>query len=124
MALFASADTTKNIESASDYAYVVAETRLPLNKSLSCNCVLFAKDYLGITETLGIAKYIKPDTQTPTIYSLVLLNEGPLGHVGVVLDVDKNEIWIVEANRKPCTISYRTLNIDSPLIKGYKYGSL
>ena len=120
MALFASADTAKNIESASDYAYVTAETRLPLNKSLSCNCVLFAKDYLGITETLGIAKYIKPDSQVGSIYSLVLLNEGSLGHVGVVLDVDKDEIWIVEANRKSCTISYRTLGINDPVIRGYK----
>jgi hypothetical protein len=119
-ALFANADTINTIDTASDYPYIVAVNNLPWNKSLSCNCVLFSKDYLGITETLGVAKNIKPTSTEPTIGSMILLNEGPLGHVGVVLDIFDNEVWIVEANYKPCTITYRALKTDDPRIKGYR----
>jgi hypothetical protein len=120
-ALLVNADTINTIESASDYPYIVAQT-LPYlgNKSLSCNCVLFAKDYLGITETLGVAKYIKPTSDVPSIGSIVITNEGPLGHVGVVLDIFDDEIWIVEANYEKCNITYRSLNTNDKVIKGYR----
>ena len=121
-AVMASAETIKSIESASDYPYVVAQTIPYLgNKSLSCNCVLFSKDYLGITETLGVARFIKATSTEPKIGSMVLLKEGTLGHVGVVLDVNNDEIWIVESNYKPCMITYRSLKIGDPRIKGYRY---
>ena len=120
-ALLANADTINTIETASDYPYIVAKAIPYLgNKSLSCNCVLFAKDYLGITETLGVAKYIKPTSQEPKIMSMILLDEGPLGHVGVVLDIYDNEVWIVESNYKSCMITYRSINISDRAIKGYR----
>jgi hypothetical protein len=114
------ADTINTLSSASDYAYVTAENRVYLgNKSLSCSCVAFGKDYIGITRTLGVAKYIKPTTQTATLYSMVLTSEGPLGHLGIILDIDGDEMWIIEANYKPCQVTYRTLKIDDPAIRGY-----
>ena len=121
-ALLASAETVKTLDTASDYPYVVAKT-LPYlgNKSLSCNCVLFAKDYLGITETLGAAKYIKPNSSEPKVGSMVLLKEGTLGHVGVVLDINNDEIWFIESNFRSCMITYRSLKTDDPRIKGYRY---
>lgn len=120
--MFASADTVNMIETASDYPYIVAQNIPYLgDKSLGCNCVLFAKDYLGITETLGVAKYIKPDSKEPKVGSMILLNEGPLGHVGVVLDIYEDEVWIVEANFRKCNITYRALQTNDPRIRGYKY---
>lgn len=121
---FASADTVKSINTASDYSYVVAQSvpywKLP-DKSLSCNCVLFAKDYLGITRTLGIAKYIKPTSQEPRANSIVITDESELGHVAVVLSIIDDKLFLIEGNYRSCQVTYRTLNVDDSRIKGYVY---
>lgn len=86
-----------------------------------CNCVLYAKYILGITESLGVAGHIQPTRLTPYIGSLVITSEGSMGHVAIVTNIKDGLLYLREANYVHCKITYdRTLAIDSSLILGYR----
>lgn len=116
------ADTTKEIEQPVNFPYV-QETHIPFIQETydPCSCVSFAKWYLGIPqkETWGNAKEIIPTSKTPQPLGLFITSEG-LGHVGVVLRVSSASFDVVEANFKPCSVSYRTLPLNYPYLKGFR----
>ena len=107
-----------------------------------CSCVEFAKWYLGRQgERWGIARDIVPNVLIPQVGDLVLTNEGPVDHVGVITGVHGFSVDFVESNwwigkddadklkahnivfdgpTAPCQKHQRTLNINDKKIKGFK----
>lgn len=87
----------------------------------TCNCVLFAKTMLGIKESLGVAKDIKPTSPVPYVGGLVITNESEFGHVAVITEIKNGYLYLTESNYVHCKITYnRKLPIDSQKIKGYR----
>ena len=71
-------------------------------------------------EVWGNAGNIQPTQSGPYLYGIVLLNEGPYGHLGVIIKIDGNFITITEANYIPGQITRRILALDNPRIRGYR----
>ena len=84
-------------------------------------CVSFVKangfdQYFGDAETWD--RYI--NSSEPEVGSVVVLKEGPNGHLALVLEVRDTEIDIVEQNfEENGVISYRTLSKNYSRIVGY-----
>lgn len=91
----------------------------PRNDLYADNCVMYAKYVLGHSGALGVAKDIKPNTQTPVVGGIVLTSEGQFGHVAVILEVSDTSLLVTEANYIPDTISTRSIQLDDPSIRGY-----
>ena len=107
--------------------YVVATNSPVIVKTApSCdiyadNCVLYAKCRTErLNESWGIAKNITPSQDKPYLGGVVLTNEGPFGHTGYIVDIKDGKLYIEEANYIPGQVSIRSLDIDSPVIRGYK----
>lgn len=76
--------------------------------------------YLGReNESWGIPKLIQPNSDIPWPGYVVLTNEGEFGHMGIIEHIEGSELYIVEANYKPCDSSSRVLDISDPRIRGY-----
>ena len=67
-----------------------------------CNCMSYAK-------ALGI-KNVKIDE--PIVGGGIILNEGPIGHIAIVIEIREDGYVIVESNYVSCTITYRFLAYD------------
>lgn len=91
----------------------------PAPKNTYCSCVKYVKSLVGVQESWGWAGRIKPTSHNPEIGKVVITKEGG-GHVGLVLEVTETKIKITEANYKKCKKGERWININNPLIKGYK----
>jgi len=63
-------------------------------------CVLALRNHFGISksEVQGMAKSTRPNTQTPTVGSIIVLNMSKVGHVGIVIKVDGNVITYFDIN--------------------------
>lgn len=83
-------------------------------------CVIFAKKFLGVTESWGLARNVKTNTSTPVIGSVIKTSESWAGHVGIVINATKTTVTIIESNYIRNTIGIRTLSITDKRIKGYK----
>ena len=83
-------------------------------------CVIFAKKFLGVTESWGLARNVKTNTSTPVIGSVIKTSESWAGHVGIVINATETTVTIVESNYIRNTIGIRTLLITDKRIKGYK----
>ena len=124
----ASAPNTQSIPNWSDvYIFPVSIINYtPLNLEPTdfdpTSCISFAKSVLGYPQWIkwGNAKEIVPNSDEPSIGTVVILDEGKFGHVAVVIDFTRDEITIIEANWIPGIITERTLKRDNPLIRGYR----
>lgn len=127
-AFLANADTVNDPIETKSYNenYVVAQyveyVKPPIvHKVVSgyCSCVQYVKAKLGISGSLGNAWNIVPNSQVPTIGSIVLTYEGR-GHAALVVGITDKYIIIDESNYVRCTQTLgRQIPIDSPLIRGY-----
>lgn len=91
-------------------------------KRVLCSCVNTAKWLLGKEgEVWGNASQLLVTTQKPVIGALVLTTEGP-GHAGVVASVsaDGLMVHILEGNYSSCQYSERELEVNSPVIRGFR----
>ena len=63
-------------------------------------CVTSLRTYFGVPKgQMGSwAKYTRPNTKTPTVGSIIILNMSMYGHVGIVLRVDGNIITYFDSN--------------------------
>ena len=109
-----------------DSPYIVAlnspvmPLNAPRNDLYADNCVMYAKYRTGhLNESWGVAKDIKPNSQTPVVGGVVLTSEGKFGHAGYIENIKDDKLLIVEANYIPDQISTRSLQLDSPSIRGY-----
>lgn len=138
VATYAFVATANVVTEASDYDYdysfdgnfVVAGSAIPLPEppvtlynapgaSIRCSCILYVKGLLGVTESWGHAKNLKPNSFEPKIGSVVITREGP-GHVALIVDIKDGKLILNESNYVKCKITKgRELPIDSPLIRGY-----
>ena len=84
-------------------------------------CVGFVKWLLGIDysgNAISWQKYI--NTQTPVIDSIVVINAGKTGHIGIVVDKDKDSITVLSRNwRGLWIISRDDFDVDDEKILGY-----
>ena len=63
-------------------------------------CVMALRNYYGISrsEVQGMAKYTKPNTQTPKVGSIIILKMSRVGHVGIVIKVDGDLVTYFDSN--------------------------
>jgi surface antigen len=85
-----------------------------------CSCVTFAKAKSGINVgPIGVARNHPINKQDPDIGAIVVLREGPVGHVAVVTHETSTHITIDEANYQPCKRSSRVLDKNYTNIRGF-----
>jgi len=120
-----------------DDGYVKAQTILPkTNTSYDTgeyvgngSCVAFVKASLGVTESWFTPYYVwnhadllsLTPLSKPKIGSIIILDEGPVWHMGLVQEITESGIIIIEQNYVPNTVGTRNLNIDDPDIVGFLY---
>lgn len=63
-------------------------------------CVVAIRQYFGVpkNEVQGMAKYTKPNTQTPKVGSIIILKMSRYGHVGIVIKVDGDLVTYFDSN--------------------------
>lgn len=89
-------------------------------------CVTYAR-YLTGMQISGIAYQIPTNSNEPAIGGIVKTNEGSVGHLAVIIDIDHSsrELILEEANLENnleiggAITSGRKISMDSPLIEGY-----
>ena len=86
------------------------------------SCIAYAKFVLGVPQSIkwGDAKDLKPTVDKPYVGGLVLTTEGKFGHVAVITAIKGSQLELIEGNWKPNEISTRSLDISSPLIRGFR----
>lgn len=91
-------------------------------------CVAFIQKVLGTWETYpefrGAAGTIEPtSTTTVNVGDAVLTDEGPHGHVALVMEIDGDELILIESNFSKHNDEIvrvgRRLNKDDERIRGY-----
>lgn len=86
-----------------------------------CSCISYAKALTGHTDEIwGNAKQLEADSDIPWIGYLVLLDEGPYGHVAVIKGIEGDKLLLTEANYIQCEVSERTISIFDTRIKGFR----
>jgi len=81
-------------------------------------CVPWAREYSG-KAVYGVARYIMPNTQSPSVGAVILTSESGYGHAAVVIGVNGNSVEIMERNYTSGWITKRTIPADSHVIRGY-----
>ena len=49
-------------------------------------------------EFRGIAGNIQPNSENPKVGDAILLKEGPIGHVALIIEIEKDDIILTESN--------------------------
>ena len=86
-------------------------------------CVVAVRKFLGIgrDEIQGLAKNTETNSSTPELGAIIKIKAGKTGHVGVVIGIEDDRIYIFESNwiayEKAST---RWLPINDSSIIGYK----
>lgn len=86
-------------------------------------CVIGVRKYFGVpySELRGAARSNKPDTQTPEIGSVIIMNMSKWGHVGMVIAKDDNKVTYIDWNGGGSGRgTIRTIAINDKRIIGYK----
>jgi len=102
-------DAEREIESQPAFLLVKRDKR---------QCVVFARDATGISVS-GYAKFNRPNMREPSIGAVIVLREGPVGHLGWVLAYSDNKVLIEETNYVHNWRTRRLLSRDYPNIRGY-----
>lgn len=85
-------------------------------KFTPCNCYAFATVLVGrLPKMLDIL----PNSNYPRVGGLVVLRYKNDKHIGVVQSVEKDGVWIREANFEPCKLGSRLISWDDPALKGF-----
>lgn len=84
-----------------------------------CSCLSAIQNWTDFPRGIGKPDNVQPRYSNPVVGSVVITNEGPYGHVGLVMSITPDEITIKEANYRPCAVGFRTIRRDSSLIRGY-----
>lgn len=92
--------------------------------TFACNCVLWIKNALKIPiPQIGVAKNLKPNVDHPEAGFIVITNESlpgtDTGHVAFIEKTTNSDFKVIEAHFNGCTISERSIPINSPKIIGY-----
>jgi len=88
-------------------------------------CVIFVQrhydSYYDHPAFRGTAGNIVPNTSVPEVGSAVITNEGPLGHVALIKEIEGDNLILIESNfyGDERITSGRVLPVDSYKIKGY-----
>ena len=84
-----------------------------------CSCISFLKYKSGISQDvpIGNAWDIRPNTKTPKVGAWVLTYEGQ-GHAALLINWSEEHYTVEDFNFISCAKSVRTLNRNSPVIKG------
>jgi hypothetical protein len=92
-----------------EMAYVRSLPSFPV--PATCNCMQYAR-LLGVGDNVS---------KVPVLMGGVILNEGKIGHIGVIIEINDDNILIIESNYKPCSITYRRLDLNYNRIIGFVY---
>lgn len=96
------------------------QARIAPNSSLPvCSCVLVAKAFTGVTQSIGNARNWPRNSSVPVVGGVVITNESRAGHVAFITSVSNDEFSVKEGNYEHCKLSTRTIAINSPFILGY-----
>ena len=84
-------------------------------------CVQFVRGFLGTSEVRGLAKNARTNSETPEIGAIIKTKESLAGHIGVVIKIENEALWIVESNVPLGSerIGIRKFKLDDPRILGY-----
>lgn len=86
-------------------------------------CVIGVRKYFGVpySKLSGAARSNKPDTKTPEIGSVIIMNMSKWGHVGMVIAKDENKVTYIDWNGGGGGRgAIRTIAINDKRIIGYK----
>lgn len=86
-------------------------------------CVVFVKQFLGVTGSWGWARNVKPNRSAPEVGAVMITNQSKWGHVQVVLTpIDEHGgVWIVDSNyRFDGRIRMRYVIINKVKVIGFK----
>jgi hypothetical protein len=63
------------------------------------SCVVFVKNFYGVTGSWGWARNVKVNSKTPQVGAVMVTNQSKYGHVQIVLtEPDHNKgIWVVDS---------------------------
>lgn len=86
-------------------------------------CVMALRKYFSVpySEVHGAARTTIPNSSTPAIGAVIILKMSSLGHVGIVIAINDNQIIYFDSNgdwRQRGAI--RSININDPRIKGFR----
>lgn len=87
------------------------------------SCVLGVRYLTGVgrDQVSGAAKTTKTNSTTPSVGAIIVTNESWWGHVGVVLKIEGDRVYIWETNyRWNGKASTRWISTKDKKIKGYK----
>lgn len=90
-----------------------------LSASIRCSCVLYVEWKTGINKSVGLARNWPITSNNPTVGGIVILNEGPYGHVAYIESLTETTITISETNYSWCRFGTRTLPRSYVNIRGY-----
>jgi len=111
---------------------VVAITSVPPEKqepalertilpNIGCSCIQYVKMRLGgISEVWGYPNKMKAYEINPYVGGVVVTTEGPVGHVALIEAIEGTTMTVSEANYVRCKITRRTIEMNSPFIRGYR----
>lgn len=86
-------------------------------------CVVAARNFLRVSrdEISGVAKNLETNSIEPQIGAIIKLKESSKGHVGVVIDMDGDNLLVFESNYSYNErASLRWISKYYPRIEGYK----
>ncbi len=97
------------------------KTEHAVSESVACSCVRFVV-LRGGNIPLIDASRIKPSTTTPSVGAVAVeyFPRSGLHHVSHVVAVGTSTVDVVEANYRPCEITYRTINLASTRLLGFR----
>lgn len=107
------------------YQKWVSDKKIKAVKGQYSSCVAYVKAVTGFSQVIGYAKNWPINSTTPQVGSVVVTTESRpgtnTGHVAIITKIEDGLLYLKEANYIPNQLSTRTLNINSPVIKGYYY---
>ena len=86
---------------------------------IACFCVTFLREIKGVN-IRGNASDIRPNIDHPLVGGVVLQKYGDVYHASYISAIFPNgNLWVEEANKKPCEITSRVIELDDKAIYGY-----
>jgi hypothetical protein len=86
-------------------------------------CLAYVQKITGFRseEFSGYPNRIQPNTTEAKIGYAVLTNEGNVGHIALIKDIQENELTFLESNYYGNGIitNYRKIDINDPIIRGF-----
>lgn len=91
-------------------------------KTNYCNCKAFVARYVT-PPNYGNAHTWQVNSSDPILGGVVVWKKGSgyssFGHVGIVIDYDDDNLYVLDANYKRCKLTFRVVSRKQKGIKGY-----